>query len=408
MLSCGCNLSCSYCLLAQSVNSNSQKIQEQTRLSLQNGQFLNNCIKTLKKIGQSPSDICYMQFWGQEPTLNLDLYTNSIKDWHIAFPNIQSYLFSTNGKAYPEKIISFLIELDKYANPNTNVEIQISYDGDFSNNKLRKIDSNTISNNLIFILTKLNNVIFNNLNITFIFNGVVTRELMYELNTIDKINNFIDNGEHWINQFIKLNNNKNITITTEVPMSPEVPYLCSVEDGIYLTYFYNLLKKAKPNYGKSFSKTLLKGYNYKINKLQDCGFTNTTLLDNLNFLSDLNFVNDEQKNIYEILSSSGSCGPNYHGLKIMYDGTLLECHNSIFDTDINFIKKDDINYYIKKNLIDKKRNVNLLLKENENFSKTLLYRGEQMSEYSFFSTLNEGMNLLYLMSCYGQAEEEYC
>mgnify|MGYP003289394022 CR=1 FL=1 len=89
--------------------------------------------------------------------------------------------------------------MDKYANPNTNVEIQISYDGDFSNNKLRKIDSNTISNNLIFILTKLNNVIFNNLNITFIFNGVVTRELMYELNTIDKINNFIDNGEHWIN-----------------------------------------------------------------------------------------------------------------------------------------------------------------------------------------------------------------
>jgi hypothetical protein len=32
-------------------------------------------------------------------------------------------MFSTNGKAYPEKIVSFLTEVDKYSNPETYIEL---------------------------------------------------------------------------------------------------------------------------------------------------------------------------------------------------------------------------------------------------------------------------------------------
>jgi sulfatase maturation enzyme AslB (radical SAM superfamily) len=37
ILSCGCNLSCEYCLIAKSINENSKNIQEKTREYLKNG-----------------------------------------------------------------------------------------------------------------------------------------------------------------------------------------------------------------------------------------------------------------------------------------------------------------------------------------------------------------------------------
>jgi hypothetical protein len=43
-------------------------------------------------------------------------------------------------------------------------------------------------------------------------------------------------------QFKNLNKNNNIHITTGIPFSPEVPFLCTVDDGIALNNFYLLLK----------------------------------------------------------------------------------------------------------------------------------------------------------------------
>jgi hypothetical protein len=103
-------------------------------------------------------------------------------------------MFSTNGKAYPEKIISFLIELDKYANRGTLMTLQFSYDGKYSNSHLRKISSDVITNNLLYFFTELNKINFNNIHILIQFNGVITRELLYELNTIEKLQNFLDHG----------------------------------------------------------------------------------------------------------------------------------------------------------------------------------------------------------------------
>ena len=407
ILSCGCNLNCEYCLIAQSTNKQSPIIQQNTRKALEDGSFLKNTINTIALLGQSPSDIEHIQFWGQEPTLNLDLYTKNLKQWHENFPNIKSYMFSTNSKAFPEKIISFLIELDKYANPNTYAEIQFSYDGKYSNENIRKIDSNLIENNIKYIISELNQIIFTNIHIGFQFNGVITRELIYELNSLEKMNAFISHGEAWLNQFDILNKNNNIEIYTGIPFSPEVPYLCTVEDGIALNNFYSLLKQSNKYYVKHFLASFLRGFENRLQELKKYN-TQISIIDALKFLSNLNFKNSQQKILYDLLAISHFCGGNYGALRIMYDGTILECHNLIFDTDLDYIKfKSNEEFYMKKTLIDKKRIINLLNNNEEKNISTLLYRGAQIETQSFFSIFNNAINLLYTMSCCGQAEEIY-
>jgi hypothetical protein len=63
----------------------------------------------------------------------------------------------------------------------------------------------------------------------------------------------------------------------------------------------------------------------------------------------------------------------------MYDGTLLECHNSIFETDLKYISNSSPEEYImKKNFVNKKRIVNPLKEDDPNLIDTILYRSEQL------------------------------
>lgn len=383
-------------------------VQQKTREYLSNKKFLYNCIQTLQELKSDPLDINHIEFWGQEPTLNLELYTKHIEEWCNNFPNVTSYMFSTNGKAYPEKIISFLINLDKYTKQNSTITIQFSYDGNYSNNNLRKVESTLITENIKYIISQLNSINFKNLFINFQFNGVITRELIYELNSIEKIKSFIDHGESWLMQFKNLNKNNNIHISTGIPFSPEVPFLCTVDDGIALNNFYLLLKQSDPKHVKDFIGGFLRGLNSRIEALNDYGYEQISILDSLKFLSNLNFKSDEQKEIYDILSTTYYCGSNYRNIKIMYDGTLLECHNSIFETDLQYISNSSPEEYImKKNFVNKKRIVNPIKENNPNLTDTILYRSEQIQQYSFFSIFNQAINLLYTMSLCGQAEKDY-
>lgn len=409
ILSCGCNLSCEYCLLAKSVNKNSKNVQENTKIALENGNFLQNCVKVLEKLNTSPEEIEYIDFWGQEPTLTLDLYTKNIQQWCDTFSNANSYMFATNAKAYPEKIVDFLIQLDKYVHHKTDIAIQFSYDGEYFNEGNRKINSSTITNNIIYIIKELNNITFNNLFINFNFNGVITRELLYNLNTVEKIDKFIEERINWINNFCQINRNQRITIQTDIPLSPEVPYNCSVEDGIQLVSFFALLKKIKiKNILNNFNNMPLRSFKINLSLLEQNDFIKTSLLDDLKILSDIDIKDLSQLKLYNILKNNGYCASNYSMIRVMYDGTLLECHNSIFDTNLNFITADTKEEFsIKQNLINKKRIMNPLIENDKEQLKKLIYYSKEKQEDSFLQTLNQTINLLYIMSQMGQVEKDY-
>jgi len=112
MLSLGCNLSCEYCRIAQSVNSSSKKLQEENIQALKDGTYLNNVKEVLKKLSSPRSKIKCIDFWGQEPTLTLNYLTDNLEDWLKAFPNWNKTMFSTNGMAFGNKIVDFIFKLD--------------------------------------------------------------------------------------------------------------------------------------------------------------------------------------------------------------------------------------------------------------------------------------------------------
>jgi hypothetical protein len=60
--------------------------------------------------------------------------------------------------------------------------------------------------------------------------------------------------------------------------------------------------------------------------------------------NDSQFFNDISHKISEL----SYCGNSYGELKLMYDGTIINCQNSIYDRDIEFIKKDStMDSYVK-------------------------------------------------------------
>ena len=75
LTSLGCNLNCEYCYIAKSVNANSHNLQKATMEALSNGTYINNVKAVLEKLEQSPKAIDSISFWGQEPTLTLNLIT---------------------------------------------------------------------------------------------------------------------------------------------------------------------------------------------------------------------------------------------------------------------------------------------------------------------------------------------
>lgn len=62
--SCGCNLNCSYCRIAQSANKKTAQLQKNTIQALEDGTFLANINKVLNRLNQSTTQISNLAFWG--------------------------------------------------------------------------------------------------------------------------------------------------------------------------------------------------------------------------------------------------------------------------------------------------------------------------------------------------------
>ena len=113
-------------------------------------------------------------------------------DWIAVFPNIERVEFSTNGIDYTDDIFDFILTVEKNATHCMNFSIQYSYDGfqgeinERQHNKEKKDteQESIVINNLINLITKLNNVKLHNVKIDFILHAVLSMFIVNNFNFI--------------------------------------------------------------------------------------------------------------------------------------------------------------------------------------------------------------------------------
>lgn len=246
MTSCGCNLKCEYCKIAQASNANSPILQKATMQALSDGTFLQNIQKCLNKLEQSCSQIEFIDFWGQEPTLTLHLMAEHIAEWFEIFPNWQACSFSTNTVGHIDRLIQFFIACDNAAKHEFHINVQLSYDGDYSTDNLRGASSSIIHTNLIYLYNELNKINFKNVKLRFNNHAVMSFELLKKLQNSESIYNYTLNLLKWSYEFEDLNTNKKVMIQPGVDIGIEAPAMASVEDGLRLANFCELSDRIIP------------------------------------------------------------------------------------------------------------------------------------------------------------------
>ena len=187
-----CNLQCKYCEIAKNINPETHNlITKKIKESFINGQYLENINNIFEKYEIDGQNIKAVNFWGQEPTITLDAVEIFFPKLYELIPNCNNLFFSTNGVAYPDKIINFIKMLDKTIinkekNKKFEFRIQFSYDGKNETKKLRGIDPEVILKNINFIIQQLNNIKLTNIKIAIQFHNVISMDLVERLNTVNK------------------------------------------------------------------------------------------------------------------------------------------------------------------------------------------------------------------------------
>lgn len=409
--SCGCNLKCEYCHIAQAVNADSPRLQKETIQALQDGSFLKNVKDSLARIEQSPGDIEQLSLWGQEPTLTLHYITANMEDWLNIFPNCKGIMFVTNGMGYGDRIVDFLFAVDKYAKNPIKVEIQFSFDGEESTDNIRNADSQKIYNTITYVIQECNRHFFKNLHVGFNFHGVISLNLLKRLNTQDKIETYFKNLNDWAYHLYSLNLNKSLEIHPLVGVALENPVDASTEDGLRLADFFRKSIRIHPDnflfespYRQEWTiNTLIGQYQQGMGEIfRDTGCNNVSTLVK-RMVEDPVFYYD----ICRRISLLCYCGNSYGELKLMYDGTIINCQNSIYDRDEKFILDDgSLKSAVKKAQATHHYFVNLLTDDEETIRKHFeLFRLSK--EDSFMFIMETTITLMYWLSQAHQIDESY-
>lgn len=419
--SCGCNLNCEYCWIAKSKNKNSANLQQKTIEALQNGEFITNCRNVFKKINQSPVGIHHIAFWGQEPTLTLHLITAHLEEWFDLFPSWEGCNFSTNTVGHLDRIIDFIKALEEKA-PGEHFELslQMSYDGEFSTDTLRGAETSKIYANLEEFFTTLNSISLNKVKVGINFHGVLSLELLKKLTTFDDIYNYSNALGEWGLHFVTLNNNKNVRIAQAgVDITFETPIRVGVQEGIDLARFCEMserinkhtLYKSHQKQGVEFPmapyESLYLAYFNVLDMMHECArdFNCTSVIDLIaKMQADINL----RHLVFNKLNPMMYCGNGVGEIKIMYDGTLVNCQNHIFETDAEFLnpEADEFEDNVKRQLATHHYFINPLKDEDKIIEQyfNLFHAVKHCSiEFSYRSIIT----LMLLLARIGQIDESY-
>ena len=330
---CACNLSCSYCELAKNYNPSSMRLQQNTIQAFKNGTYLNNIKTIYHRLNIDPKTTTNIELWGQEPTLVLDAWYARLEEWCNYFSNLESVFFSTNGVEHTNKIIQLIQLLDKYIIKNNFVfKLQYSYDGEYSTNNLRNISSTTIANNIKYLFNELNKITLKKIKVEIFTHGIISLDLLRQLNTKAKIMQYYTTMDDWHIDLMKYNHNRKVSFNPVMTPAIAMPADATQKDGEALA---------------TFTRT---SYNlYPINPIIDQLLDRHNLdLPNLKKVHSLDecverIIKDEKyrNDIFRDINNQGiTCGTGVHTLKVMYDGTLLNCQNNMYILNKTYIKND--------------------------------------------------------------------
>ena len=101
------------------------------------------------------------------------------------------------------------------------------------------------------------------------------------------------------------------------------------------------------------------------------------------------------------------CGNGYGELKIMYDGTLVNCQNQIFDTELEYLPTDNsMRSIVKRELVKHKFFINPLKDSDEQIRKYFEYfrvSKEDCFNFMYMSTINT----MFWLAQIGQIDASY-
>lgn len=433
-----CNLNCSYCEIAKSIEGKKENYEKNQVIkeNLLNGNFLKNTLDTCKILKINPSDIEMFELWGQEPSLTIAEFAESFPSLYNNFHNLHKLFFSTN-LVDTSNIYKLAEAINRSVNNKFELEIQCSYDGEFSTKNYRGIEPQLLVNNIKKLIEDLNNINFNdNIIVSLHFHNVVSRGLIKALNTEDKILTFWQEFLDLREEFRNLNNNKQVIIGDFSP-GIENPVNASKEEGIEYYKFLKTTEKLCLEH-KLFEYKGLLGVNLKIfesvgflladklpgnfkgrkgaiEKAQKILFENTLKPFDLihNFLCGLfvennKFDENEYKDIIDYLSNHLYCGSYGGTLKLRYDGTMVYCQNVIHNfNEINnkpnrSIKNINLNTLIEHNFFP-----NVLEPGGIDDYEQALYKLKIMRQDAFIKTFCKTVNLMYLLAAAEQIDSSY-
>ena len=402
----GCDLHCEYCVLQRTTNEHSHQLLKETKKALSDGTYLKNAIQGLYRLETSPNNIKVLNIWGQESTIVLKEFTEGLTGWIQSFPNLERIFFSTNGLGYFEDIYNFIIILDSLLTHNINLEIQFSYDGDFGTKNSRGGNGSIIKNNIIELIKKLNSVNLKYVKFNFYFHGVVSRQIIYNIVEYEDIRNYLLEINNFLGEIENKVLNKNICCNS-ITLQYENAIKGSTEDGIA---FANFVKKMD---SILFSNKEL--FPYLAHRFKNGAATH--LLGG--FIQPISrILRNENNNLEqlidkilkkEIINETLFCGAMLYTLKIMYDGTILTCQNSMFDAyylpekpKSNSVEDQSRHSYILHN-----QRVNLFTSTDKEINQYIDYNDKHLNGGNLLFMINTIANLLFLMSLNGQVDISY-
>ena len=412
IMSTGCNLNCEYCNIVRANHtSNYKNYLKDTKESILNGQYLKNIILSLQRLKQSTENIINFEIWGQEPTLILKELTEKWEDWYQTFFNITKMGLSSNGVGFTEDLCNFIKKVDETAKQPIEFAVQFSYDGEYSNElNARGTKNDTVIKNIKYFINELNQYHFKNVSIRFNLHSVLSMQLVDSLDTYDKIHNYFTNYDNLMIELLDCITNKNIMYKANDFILQNSGKF-TTEYGLRVTEFLNKVD------------TLNSQHHYKsINAWGSRRFSTYSMgsiaPDMIKLLEGSNIYNLDEyidkflsydKNIRDkVRKPLCMCSTLLGYLRVLPDGTVVDCHASIYDTFIDKNLISDSIYDLSRYYCNKfGRYPNLVTGTDEEIDKIIEFYERTSNDATMIAMYHESVIIMYLMAIAGQISQDY-